>query len=102
MAEWLKAHAWKACVAAMSPQVRILFSPQGETRPIQFWIGLFLLMKKRIRARFGVAKRRRRSRYPVLSAKIFRHQFWVSKYFVCDSGPEAAGDVKIVATAGSA
>ena len=27
VAEWLKAHAWKACVPAMVPQVRILFSP---------------------------------------------------------------------------
>ena len=27
MAEWLKAHAWKACMAAMLSQVRILFSP---------------------------------------------------------------------------
>lgn len=30
VAEWLKAHAWKACVPAMVPQVRILFSPPGE------------------------------------------------------------------------
>ena len=31
MAEWLKAHAWKACVRAIVPQVRILFSPPNFT-----------------------------------------------------------------------
>jgi prepilin-type N-terminal cleavage/methylation domain-containing protein len=30
VAEWLKAHAWKACVPAMVPQVRILFSPPSK------------------------------------------------------------------------
>ncbi len=30
MAEWLKAHAWKACVVAILPQVRILFSPPNK------------------------------------------------------------------------
>jgi hypothetical protein len=27
VAEWLKAHAWKACIGANQSQVRILFSP---------------------------------------------------------------------------
>ena len=29
VAEWLKAHAWKACNGATRSQVRILFSPPG-------------------------------------------------------------------------
>jgi hypothetical protein len=27
VAEWLKAHAWKACIGVTQSQVRILFSP---------------------------------------------------------------------------
>ena len=30
VAEWLKAHAWKACIRATVSQVRILFSPPDK------------------------------------------------------------------------
>ena len=33
MAEWLKAHAWKACKGATSSQVRILSLPPNFDRP---------------------------------------------------------------------
>lgn len=41
MAEWLKAHAWKACKRATVSQVRILFSPPIETSQAE--PGMFLL-----------------------------------------------------------
>ena len=44
MAEWLKAHAWKACVPAMVPQVRILFSPPNATLKTVKRIGKFELI----------------------------------------------------------
>ena len=31
MAEWFKAHAWNACWGESLSQVRILFSPPGES-----------------------------------------------------------------------
>jgi hypothetical protein len=33
VAEWLKAHAWKACIGANQSQVRILFSPPDYFLP---------------------------------------------------------------------
>jgi hypothetical protein len=40
VSEWLKEHAWKACVPAMVPQVRILFSPPRIK--MSKWTSLFL------------------------------------------------------------
>jgi hypothetical protein len=35
MAEWLKAHAWKACVRETVPWVRIPLSPPGVPRLVK-------------------------------------------------------------------
>jgi hypothetical protein len=66
MAEWLKAHAWKACMAAMLSQVRILFSPPNKNIPI--WVYFYLrrtdlnlrFCKAKV-ARFGVANEAKES-----------------------------------------
>jgi hypothetical protein len=36
MAEWLKAHAWKACVRETVPWVRIPLSPPSEPKSLYF------------------------------------------------------------------
>src|SRR5215217_4009155 len=36
MAEWLKAHAWKACVRETVPWVRIPLSPPAESKRLHF------------------------------------------------------------------
>ncbi len=46
MAEWLKAHAWKACVPAMVPQVRILFSPPERKLLRRVRLSSFLFRRK--------------------------------------------------------
>ena len=42
VSEWLKEHAWKACVPAMVPRVRIPLSPPGEKdSDLLVWVFLF-------------------------------------------------------------
>jgi len=43
MAEWLKAHAWKACVRETVPWVRIPLSPPTWPKPYILCVGLWAI-----------------------------------------------------------
>lgn len=46
MAEWLKAHAWKACERATVPEVRILsLPPENKIITLQSYYFVFLVGK---------------------------------------------------------
>ena len=46
VAEWLKAHAWKACIGVTLSWVRIPFSPPYFVRKMIFFTGFIEIEKK--------------------------------------------------------
>ncbi len=52
MAEWLKAHAWKACKGVILSWVRIPFSPPSNTPLFIVLINMYLLNLAKINQHF--------------------------------------------------